>query len=64
MTVPFAFTVYVPSPGTVNEVFEQVFGVSAATGGVAEEFARPHNFTDVVNNGKSGAPAVSLPNGV
>ena len=60
MIVPLAFTVYVPSPGTVNEVLSQLFGVCAATGGVAEELARPHNFTDVAEIGKSGAPAVSL----
>ena len=41
-----------------------MFGVSAATGGVAEESARPHNFTDVAEIGKSGAPAVSLEVGV
>ena len=56
VTEPSGFTVYVPSPGTVSEVFEQVFGVSAGL--------IPHNFTDVVNNGKSVAPAGSLPKGV
>ena len=64
MTEPSGFTVYVPSSGTVRDVFEQVFGVSATTGGVAAASARPHNFTDVANNGKSEVPAVSLDNGV
>jgi hypothetical protein len=64
VTVPSLLTVYVPSPGTVKEVFEQVFGVSATTGGDAEALARPHNFTDVATNGKSVAPGVSLEVGV
>ena len=64
MTVPSLFTVYVPSPGTVSDVFEHVFGDSAATDGVADTSARPHNFTEVATNGKSVAPRVSLPNGV
>ena len=64
MTVPSELTVYVPSPGTVTEVFVQLFGVSATTTGSAEGSARPHNFTDDANNGKSAAPAVSLPSGV
>ena len=64
VTVPSELTVYVPSPGTVTEVFVQLFGVSATTGGVAVASARPHNFTDDASIGKSVAPAVSLPSGV
>ena len=56
MTVPSLLTVYVPSPGTVRVVCVQLLGDSAGL--------IPHNFTDVANNGKSEAPAVSLPSGV
>ena len=55
-TVPSLFTVYVPSPGTVRDVWVQLFGV--CTGLI------PHNFTEVALNGKSAAPAVSFANGV
>ena len=54
---------YVPSPGTVIEVFVQLLGVSAATAGSAEGSARPHNFTDDANNGKSATPGVSFASG-
>ena len=47
---------YVPSPGTVTVVLLQLLGV--CTGSM------PHNFTDAASNGKSAAPAVSLPIGV
>ena len=51
MTVPFAFTVYVPSPGTVTDVCVQLFGVS--TGEI------PHNFTE---DGTHCADGVSFVN--
>ena len=55
-TVPSGFTVYVPSPGTVNEVLSQLLGVCTGS--------RPHNFTDEANSGKSVAPRVSFASGV
>ena len=64
VTVPSLLTVYVPSPGTVSDVFEQAFGDSASSIRTVAGSSRPHNFTEVANNGKSVAPAVSLPSGV
>ena len=63
VTVPSSLTVYVPSPGTVRDVLVQLFGISAATGGVAAVSASPHNFNDDANNGKSATPGVSFASG-
>ena len=64
VTVPSSFTMYVPSPGTVTEDFEQAFGVSVSSVFNVVGSSRPHNFTDDANSGKSAAPRVSLPSGV
>ena len=64
MTVPSLFTVYVPSPGTVSDAFEQVFGDSASFVPTVAGSSRPHNFIEVANSGKSTTPRMSLPNGV
>jgi hypothetical protein len=56
VTVPFAFTVYVPWFAIVNEVCVQLFGVCALG-------ATPHNFTVDATNGAVGSPGVSLVNG-
>jgi hypothetical protein len=56
VTVPFAFTVYVPSFAIVNEVCVQLFGVCALG-------ATPHNFTVEATNGALTAPATSLVSG-
>ena len=55
MTVPFAFTVYVPSFAIVNEASVQLFGV--CTGDT------PHSFTVEATNGALTAPGVSLVSG-
>jgi hypothetical protein len=55
---------YVPSPGTKSVVFVQLGGVSATTGGVADESASPHNFTDVATSDVFEAPAKSFVKGL
>jgi hypothetical protein len=49
-------TVYVPSPGTVNDVLSHEFGFWTGS--------MPHNFTVVARNGAPDAPGVSLLVGV
>ena len=56
VTVPFAFTVYVPWLAIVNDVWVQLFGVCALG-------ATPHNFTVDATSGAVGSPGVSLVNG-
>ena len=41
---------YVPTPGTVTEVFEQFGADSAVTGGVAAGLATAHNLTEAASN--------------
>ena len=53
------FNVYVPSPGTVTLVLEQLLGNSAATAGVTVLSARPHNLMLEICNGKDDDPGVS-----
>ena len=53
VTVPFAFTVYVPSPATVKDVFVQL-------GAVSED---PHNLSVDVTSGALASPGLSFVNG-
>ena len=52
VTEPFAFTVYVPSPGTVTEVLSQLLGVCNGSS--------PHNFTEDATSGALEWPGSSL----
>jgi hypothetical protein len=55
VTVPFAFTVYVPWLATVNVVCEQLFGVCNGD--------TPHSFTVDATSGAVTSPAVSFVSG-
>jgi hypothetical protein len=57
------FNVYVPSPGTVTDVCEQLFGVSAAIGGVTVLSARPHSLMVDTCNGNDEEPGASPSSG-
>jgi hypothetical protein len=53
VTVPSLLTVYVPSPGIVNEVFEQLLGLSDSLTPEVAGSSIPHSYRDA---GASGEP--------
>ena len=61
MTVPSLFTVYVPSPGIVSEVFVQLFGLSVSLVPDVAGSSIPHSFKVDATSGEP--PGVSLRSG-
>ena len=61
MTVPSLFTVYVPSPGIVSEVFVQLFGLSVSSVPVVVGSSIPHSFSVEATSGEP--PGLSLSSG-
>ena len=62
VTVPLLLTVYVPSPGIVNEVFVQLLGLSASFTPDVAGSSMPHSFRVAGTSGEP--PGSSFNNGL